>query len=45
MGYAEVYDRAVKDPEGFWAEAARGIDWDKPWDRILDADHAPFYHW
>ncbi|MCG5536546.1 propionyl-CoA synthetase [Ectothiorhodospira mobilis] len=45
MGYAEVYDRAVRDPEGFWAEAAQDIHWDRPWDRVLDDDHAPFYRW
>ena len=24
-----VYERAKKDPEGFWAEAARSLDWFK----------------
>ena len=31
-----VYERGEKDPEGFWAEQAKLIDWFKPWDRILD---------
>ena len=31
-----VYERAQKDPEGFWAEAARSLDWVKPWDKVLD---------
>jgi acetyl-CoA synthetase len=31
-----VYERAQKDPEGFWAEAARSLDWFKPWDKVLD---------
>ena len=22
-----IYERAQKDPEGFWAEQAKGIDW------------------
>ena len=25
--YFEVYERWKRDPEGFWAEAAREIDW------------------
>ncbi|MCG5514667.1 MULTISPECIES: propionyl-CoA synthetase [unclassified Ectothiorhodospira] len=45
MGYAEVYNRSVNDPEGFWGEAAEGIDWYKPYDRVLDDSRAPFYHW
>ncbi len=30
MGYREVYDAAMADPEAFWMEAARAIDWDTP---------------
>ena len=33
---ANVYERATKDPEGFWAEAARSLDWYKPWDKVLE---------
>ncbi|MGW4796353.1 propionyl-CoA synthetase [Nonomuraea sp. NPDC004297] len=28
--YDEVYRRSVEQPERFWGEAARGIDWDVP---------------
>ena len=31
-----VYERAQKDPEGFWAEAARSLDWFKTWDKVLE---------
>jgi len=31
-----VYDRAAADPEAFWAEFARELDWITPWDRVLD---------
>ena len=34
--YAEVYARWQRDPEGFWAEVARAIDWSKPWDRVFE---------
>ena len=26
-GYREMYDRSVKDPEGFWGEAAQRLHW------------------
>ena len=28
--YHEVYARSIRDPEGFWGEAARAIDWIEP---------------
>ena len=45
MGYQAVYDRAMRDPAGFWADAAGLIDWDRPWDRVLDDSNQPFYRW
>ena len=32
-----VYERADKDPEGFWADFAKELDWSKPWDQVLDS--------
>jgi propionyl-CoA synthetase len=43
--YAEAYRRSLDDPEGFWGDAAKAIDWDKPWDRVLDQSNPPFYRW
>lgn len=43
--YQEVFDRSVKDPNGFWGEAAQGISWYKKWDKVLDDSKAPFYRW
>src|SRR5262245_10239900 len=43
--YAEVFDRSLTDPDGFWAEAARAIDWHQPPSVILDSSKAPFYRW
>lgn len=37
--------QSIKDPAGFWAEAAQGIDWDHPWDAVLDDSRPPFYRW
>ena len=41
----EIYRRSLDDPEGFWAEAGAAIDWDEPWERVLDDSRAPFYRW
>ena len=43
--FEQVYARAQSDPEGFWAEAAEALDWDRKWDRVLDDSAAPFYRW
>ena len=43
--YSDVYQRALNDPEGFWAEAAEDIHWDRRWDRVLDDSRPPFYRW
>ena len=32
--YHEIYASWKADPEGFWAEAAKALDWDKPWDQV-----------
>src|SRR4029078_7797007 len=34
--YHEVHARSLRDPEGFWAEAAREIDWIEPAKKIFD---------
>ncbi len=39
-----VYQRAHDDPDGFWAEAARRLDWYKTWDKVLEWD-APWAKW
>lgn len=31
-----VYERAEKDPEGYWAEQAQKLTWFKPYDHVLD---------
>ncbi len=45
MKFNQVYDRACRDPEGFWAEAAENVHWYRKWDRVLDDSDAPFYRW
>ncbi len=45
MAYRELYQQSIEQPEIFWAEAARAIHWDRPWDKVLDASGAPLYRW
>jgi propionyl-CoA synthetase len=44
-GYAETYRRSLERPEEFWAQAAEAIDWERRWDRVLDASRPPFFRW
>jgi len=34
--YEAMYRRSVEEPEAFWAEAASGLEWFAPWDKVLD---------
>jgi propionyl-CoA synthetase len=43
--YEDVYRRSLEDPEGFWLDAARAIDWDRAPTRALDDSAAPLYRW
>ena len=43
--YNEIYRRSLDDPEGFWAEAAEAIDWDRRWDRVIDDGAQPAARW
>ncbi|TCT13335.1 propionyl-CoA synthetase [Tepidamorphus gemmatus] len=43
--YYEVYEAWRRDPEGFWAEAARDLVWTKPWDRAFDPDLGVYGRW
>ena len=45
MSYRDVYSAAQADPEAFWLEAAKAIDWDEPPTQALNADNAPLYEW
>jgi acetyl-CoA synthetase len=36
--YKELYQRSIKDPEGFWGEMAGQLDWYKKWDKVLVED-------
>lgn len=42
--YAEMHSRSLREPERFWAEEARKLDWYKTWDRVLDWE-PPYARW
>jgi propionyl-CoA synthetase len=43
--YEQVYQRSMRDPEGFWAEAAEDIYWERRWDKVFDDSRKPFFRW
>jgi propionyl-CoA synthetase len=43
--YRTEHARSIADPEGYWAEQSRLVDWIKGPRRVLDDDHPPFYRW
>ncbi|WP_255511797.1 propionate--CoA ligase [Mitsuaria sp. TWR114] len=43
--YAAMYRRSIDDPDGFWTEQARRIDWERPFDQVCDTSHPPFARW
>jgi propionyl-CoA synthetase len=45
MDYADFYRRSIDEPEAFWAEQARLIDWERPFERVFDASRPPFVDW
>ena len=38
MSFSEFYQRSINEPEQFWAEQARRIDWQTPFTQTLGAD-------
>jgi propionyl-CoA synthetase len=43
--YHEVYAQWQRDPEGFWAEAAKEIDWFEPADKVFDPAMGVYGRW
>jgi acetyl-CoA synthetase len=39
------FDESLKNPEEYWAEKAKAIDWYKPATKVLDDSNPPFYKW
>ena len=45
MTYAEFHRRSVEEPDAFWAEQARLIDWQQAPQSICDNSRPPFTRW
>jgi len=43
--YRRAHQRAVSDPEGFWAEQAAALHWFEPWRRVLDTSSGAAGQW
>ena len=39
--YKAMYERSVKDPQGFWSEAGKIVDWMKPFTKAKNTSFAP----
>jgi len=39
--YEARYQRSIDDPNGFWAEEAKRVDWIKPFTRVKNARYSP----
>ncbi len=40
-----IYDEADADWHDFWAEQARELEWETPFEQVLDDSNPPFYKW
>jgi propionyl-CoA synthetase len=45
VDYHALHEKSIDDPEGFWGEQARLVDWIRKPKRVLDADRPPFFRW
>ena len=43
--YRDFYRRSIEDPEGFWSEQARLVDWKRPFGKVLEYSRPPFTRW
>ncbi len=43
--YADIYEKSISDPDGFWGPVAEDCFWYKKWDNVLDDSDKPFYRW
>ena len=43
--YQDFYRHSIEDPNSFWGEQAKLIDWHKPFSKVLDYSKPPFVRW
>ncbi|MCX7216693.1 MAG: propionate--CoA ligase [Burkholderiales bacterium] len=39
------YQKSINDPDGFWSEQAKRIEWHKPFEQVCDYSRPPFAKW
>ncbi len=42
--YARLYEQSVQDPEAFWGEQGKRLDWIKPYSKVKDVDFTGDVH-
>src|SRR5258708_11065418 len=42
--YAAEYKRSIEDPEAFWADAAKELEWFRPWTKVFEWKY-PTFEW
>ena len=45
VSHDEAYAAWQRDPDSWWAAAAQGITWTKPWDRVFDSSLGAYGQW
>ncbi len=45
VSYDEAYSNWKRDPQAWWAGAAEGITWTKPWDLVFDPSLGAYGQW
>jgi len=43
--YNDLFQKSIKDPSGFWEDAAHVVTWSRKWDKVLDDSNKPFSRW
>ncbi len=41
----EEWKKSIENPQEYWAEKAKVVDWFRTWDKVLDDSNPPFYKW
>jgi len=45
MKYADFHRQSIEQREVFWAEQAKLIDWERPFEQVCDYSNPPFARW
>ncbi len=43
--YTDFFQQSIDQPELFWGEQAKLIDWNQPFEKVLDYSQPPFARW